>query len=142
MSNNSILDRLGVDIGYQTTHTKTITGDDIARFAEISGDFSPVHISPAYARKTFFQGRIAHGLMAVLLLSAAIAKLPGMVVLLSNSSKFRKPVKIGDTITATATVSTVRKGMGIVVLKSNCTNQNGELVAEAETMVRIYEPPA
>ncbi len=138
----TILDKLGVDIGYKTTHIKTITEADIVMFAGVSGDFNPVHVAEEYAKKTFFGGRIAHGVIAIALLSAAMAKLPGLVILISHSSKFLKPVRIGDTITATAEAIAVRKDKGFVTLKNACTNQNGEVVVEAETVVRLYEAPA
>ena len=138
----SVLDKLGVDVGYKTSHVKTISESDITRFAEISGDFNPVHMSEEYAQKTLFGGRIAHGVIAVALLSAAVAKLPGLVILLSNSSRFLKPIRIGDTITALAEVTNTRKKSGIVTLKSTCTNQNGETVVEGETTIRLYEAPA
>ncbi len=138
----TLLEKLGVDVGYKTSHVKTISESDIARFAEVSGDFNPVHMNEEYARKTLFGGRIAHGIIAVALLSAAVAKLPGLVILLSQSSRFLKPVKIGDTITALAEVTNTRKGKGIVTLKSTCTNQNGETVVEGETTIRLYEAPA
>ncbi len=137
----SVLDKLGVDVGYKTTHTKTITEADIVLFAGVSGDFNPVHVNEEYAKKTIFGGRIAHGVIANALLSAAGAKLPGLVVLLSHSSRFMKPVRIGDTITAIAEVSAVRKDKGIVTLKNSCVNQKGEIVVEGETMVRLFEPP-
>ena len=140
--NETILDRLGVDIGYKTTHVKTVTEKDIELFAEVSGDFNPVHMRDDFAKKTFFGGRIAHGVFALGLISAAGAKLPGLVILLSMSSKFLKPVKIGDTITAVAEVTAARKEKGIITLKNTCTNQNGEAVVEGETMVRLFDPPA
>ena len=138
----SILDKLGVDIGYKTSHTKTVTENDIELFATVSGDFNPVHMNEEYAKKTFFGGRIAHGVIAIALLSAALAKLPGLVILMSHSSRFLKPVRIGDSITAAAEVTVVRKDKGIVTLKNTCTNQKGEVVVEGETTVRLYEAPA
>lgn len=141
MTEISILDRLGVDVGYKTTHIKTITEADIVLFAGVSGDFNPVHMAEEYAKKTLFGGRIAHGVIAMALLSAAVAKLPGLVILISLSSRFLKPVKIGDTITASSEVVTVRKDKGIVTLKSACTNQKGEVIVEGETVVRLYEAP-
>jgi len=139
---DSILDKLGVDIGFKTTHMKTITEADIVLFAGVSGDFNPVHICEEYAKKTFFGGRIAHGVIPISLLSAAMAKLPGLVILLSHSSRFLKPVRIGDTITAIAEVIDTRREKGIVTLKNTCTNQNGEVIVEGETTVRLYEAPS
>jgi len=137
-----ILEKLGVDIGYRTTHTKTIAEADIVQFAEVSGDYNPVHMSEEYASKTLFGGRIAHGVIAISLISAAAAKLPGLPILLSHSSRFLKPVKIGDTVTAVAEVAGARKDKGIVNLKTTCTNQNGDVVVEGETVARLYEAPS
>ncbi len=137
----SILEKLGVDIGYKTTHVKTITEDDIMLFAGVSGDFSPMHVSEDYARRTFFGGRIAHGALSQALLSAAMAKLPGVVIFLSQSVKFLKPVRIGDTITATVEVVQTRPEKGIVTLKNTCVNQAGETVVDGEGVCRLYEPP-
>ena len=138
---SSILEKLGVDIGFKTTHIKTITEADIKLFADVSGDFNPVHMNEEYAKKTLFGGRIAHGVIALGLLSAAMAKLPGLSVFLSQSVKFLKPVRIGDTITAIVEVTESRPDKGIVTLKNNCVNQNGEMVVEGEATVRIYEEP-
>jgi len=137
----SILEKLGVDIGYKTTHVKTITEDDIMLFASVSGDFSPMHVSEDYARRTLFGGRIAHGALSQALLSAAMAKLPGVVIFLSQSVKFLKPVRIGDTITATVEVVQTRPEKGIVTLKNTCVNQVGETVVGGEGVCRLYEPP-
>ena len=137
-----ILDKLGVDIGYKTTHVKTIAESDIVQFAGVSGDYNPVHMSEEYAKKTFFGGRIAHGALALSLLSAALAKLPGLVIFLGATDKFLAPVRIGDTITATGEVIEVRKDKGIVTLKASCTNQKGEAIVEGEWTVRLFEAPS
>lgn len=138
----SILDKLGVDIGFKTTHTKTITEADITAFADVSGDFNPVHMSEEYAKKTFFGGRIAHGVIAIGLLSAAMAKFPGLVILLSQSARFSRPVKIGDTVTAIAEVIKTRSDKGIVIAKTTCINQSGETVVDGEVTCRLYEAPS
>jgi len=138
----SILDKLGVDIGYRTIHEKAIIESDIAKFAEVSGDYNPVHMDEEYAKKTFFAGRIAHGVISIGLLSAAMAKLPGLVIFLSQTVRFLKPVRIGDTITAIAEVIDTRRDKGIVTLKNTCINQNNETIAEGEATVRLYEAPA
>jgi len=137
-----ILDRLGVDIGFRTEHVKTVTEDDVNLFAQVTGDFNPVHMNEEFARKTFFGGRIAHGALAQGLLSASMAKLPGLVIFLSQSLKFLKPVRIGDTITAIGEVVDVRKDKGIVTLKNTCVNQSGEAVVEGEALVRLFEKPS
>jgi len=137
----SVLDKLGVDIGYKTSVTKTITETDIVMFAGISTDLNPLHINENYAKKTFFGSRIAHGVLSLALVSAAGTELPGLVILLSMSGKFLKPVRIGDTITAATEVVAVRKDKAIVTMQTNCTNQNGEVVVEGETVVKLLEEP-
>jgi len=137
-----ILDKLGVDIGTRVSHKKTVTEADIMMFANVSGDFNPVHVSDEYARKTFFGSRIAHGIIPLGFLSAAMAKLPGLVIFLGASNKFLAPVRIGDTITATGEVIGVRKDKGIITLKTSCTNQKGETVVEGEWTVRLYQAPS
>ena len=135
----SALDELRV--GFKTTHSRTITETDISLFASISGDFNPVHMCQDYAEKTVFGGRIAHGVISLGLLSAAMAKLPGLPIFLSHSAKFLKPVRIGDTITASTEVMEINRDMGMVTLKNTCTNQNGEVVVAGEAKCRIYQPP-
>jgi 3-hydroxybutyryl-CoA dehydratase len=137
----SLLERLGIEVGLKTTHMKTVTEADIVLFAGVSGDFNPAHVCEEYAKKTLFGGRIAHGALAQALLSAAMAKLPGLIIFLSQSVRFLKPVRIGDTITAVAEVVETHKDKGIVTLKNTCLNQNGEMVVEGEAAVRIYEEP-
>jgi len=137
----SILDKLGVDIGYKVSVMKTITEADILLFAAVSSDFNPVHMCEEFAKKTFFGGRVAHGVISIGLLSAAMAKLPGLSIFLGSSVKFLKPVRIGDTITALAEVTAVHKDKGIVTLKNTCVNQKGETVTEGESAVRLYPKP-
>ena len=138
----SILDKLGVDIGYKITHMKTITEADIVMFAGVSGDFNPMHMCEEYAKKTFFKGRIAHGVISQGLLSAAMARLPGMVIFVSQSVRFLRPVRIGDTITAIVEVIDTNRDKGIVTMKNTCVNQNEEAVVEGEATVRLFEAPA
>lgn len=138
----SILDKLGVDIGTRVSHTKTVTEADIVMFAGVSGDFNPVHVSDEYAKKTLFGTRIAHGVISLGLISAAMTKLPGLSIFLGATDKFLAPVRIGDTITATGEVIAVRKDRGIVTLKTSCTNQKGETVVEGEWTVRLYQAPS
>lgn len=142
MAKQNILDKLGVDVGFKTTYVKTVTEADIVNFAGVSGDFNPVHMSEEYAKKTSFGGRIAHGVIAMGLLSAAMAKLPGLSILLSLSARFSRPVRIGDTITAIAEVTATRQERGIVTLKSTCVNQKGETVVEGEATCMLSEAPS
>jgi 3-hydroxybutyryl-CoA dehydratase len=137
----SLLDKLGVKIGHKTSHSRTISEQDINTFAELSGDFNPVHVNEEYAKKTFFKGRIAHGTISIGLLSAAMAKLPGLPIFLGQDIKFLKPVRIGDTITATAEVIDMRHDKSILTLRNSCTNQNGELIIDGTATARLFPAP-
>ena len=138
----SILDKLGVDVGFKTTYERTITEKDINLFAEVSGDFNPVHLNEEFAKKTLFGGRIAHGALSLGFISAAMTKLPGLVIFLGATDKFLAPVRIGDTVTVVGEVIGVRKDKGIVTLKTSCTNQRGEALVEGEWTIRLFEKPA
>ena len=137
-----ILQKLGVEIGMKRSQTRTITAADIDTFADLSGDHNPVHMDEEYGKKTIFGGRIAHGVISLGLLSAAMAQLPGLPIFMSQSVRFLKPVRIGDTITASAEVIYMRPDKGIVTLKNTCTNQKGEVVIEGEAKCRLFERPA
>ena len=136
------LQKLGVEIGMKRSQTRTITAADIDTFADLSGDHNPVHMDEEYGKKTIFGGRIAHGVISLGLLSAAMAQLPGLPIFMSQSVRFLKPVRIGDTITASAEVIYMRPDKGIVTLKNTCTNQKGEVVIEGEAKCRLFERPA
>jgi 3-hydroxybutyryl-CoA dehydratase len=137
-SKNSTLKALGIDIGMTANHTKIITEADIMSFAELSGDFNPVHVSEDFAKKTVFGHRIAHGMLVAGLISAAATKLPGLVIYLSQTVKFLKPVRVGDSITATVEVMEKNDDKGILKIKTACTNQNGDTVVDGEARVKIY----
>ena len=136
-----ILRKLGVEIGLKRRQARIITATDIASFADLSGDHNPIHMDEEYAKKTLFGGRIAHGVISLGLLSAAMAQLPGLPIFMSQSVKFVKPVSIGDTITASVEVIDIRPDKGIVTLKNTCANQRGEVVIEGEAKCRLFERP-
>lgn len=127
-------------VGKSAEFSRTITDRDVMMFAEVTGDFNPVHVDEAAAAKTRFGGRIAHGMLSGGLISAAIAsKLPGPgSIYLGQTLKFTLPVRIGDTVTATITVSEILPRRR-VKLSTICTNQNGEKVIDGEATVMVDE---
>ena len=137
-----ILKKLGVEIGLRKSQVRTISAADIDTFADLSGDHNPIHMDEEYGKKTIFGGRIAHGVISLGLLSAAMAQLPGLPIFMSQSVRFLKPVRIGDTITASVEIIETRPDKGIVTLKNTCTNQKGEVVIEGEAKCRLFERPA
>lgn len=130
-------------VGDSGQYSQTITEANIAQFIGAVGDTNPIHVDAEYAKKTRFGARIAQGVLVAGLISTAIGtKLPGVgAVYLGQSLKFLKPTFIGDTITATVTVTAIREGKPILTLETLCTNQRGERVIEGEATV-LYEEPA
>ena len=90
--------RLGV--GDHVDFTKTISEHDVRQFAAASGDTNPLHLDDEFAEQTRFRGRIAHGTLVGSLISAALARLPGLTIYLSQDLEFHNPVRIGDGLTA------------------------------------------
>lgn len=126
-----------LEIGQSASFTKTVTEADCYNYAGVSGDFNPAHINEAYAEKTFFKSRIAHGMLSAGFISAVLGtKLPGPgTIYMSQDLKFLKPVYFGDTITAECTVDEIIKEKNRVVLKTVCTNQKGEIVIDGKALV-------
>jgi len=119
-------------VGDSAQISKTITESDIELFARATGDFNPVHLDQAYAEKTSFKGRIAHGLLSVGLLSTILGNtLPGHgTIYLSQEVKFLAPVRIGDTITAKVEVIELIPEKNRAKFRTTCTNQDGKEVVE------------
>ena len=129
-------------VGQKASFSKKITEHDVATFAEISGDKNPVHLDESYAKQTRFGKRIAHGTLGMGLISAVLGNiLTGHgTVYMSQQIKFVKPVYFDDTIRANVDITAIRADKGIVTLKTICTNQQNEIVAEGEAVV--FHPDA
>lgn len=128
-------------VGQSASVSKTITAEDVEAFAALSGDRNPIHFDEEYAAKTRFGQRIAHGMLSAGLISTVIGMhLPGPgAIYLSQELKFLRPVLIGDTITATATINSTNPEKRILVLETTCTNQKGDPVIKGEAKI-LYEP--
>ena len=130
MAEGKAIDEL--KIGDSAQISKTITGEDIELFARATGDFNPVHLDQAYAEKTMFKGRIAHGLLSVGLFSTILGNiLPGHgTIYLSQEVKFLAPVRIGDTLTAKVETIELIPEKNRVKFRTTCINQDGKIVVE------------
>lgn len=126
-------------LGEKASRTTIITDEMIRAFANLTGDSNPVHLDDAYAASTRFGRRIAHGMIAAGLISAALANdLPGPgTVYLSQTLQFKAPVYPGDKITTTVEVKSVRPDKPIATLNTVCTNQDGVVVLEGEAVVLV-----
>ncbi len=130
--------------GQKATWTKTITEADVNAFASLTGDFNPLHVDSAFASRSRFGERIAHGMLTAGLVSAVLGmRLPGPGgIFLSQTLKFLKPVRLGDTITAQAEVLSYRPDKRILTLRTTCVNQRGDLVLDGEAVMLVDPVPA
>jgi len=124
--------------GQSASFSKTITDADIVMFAGVSGDTNPVHLDADFAAGTMFKERIAHGMLSASLISTVLGtKLPGPgAIYMSQTLKFKAPVKIGDTVTATGTVSTLNREKRRATIACVCS-VGGKPVIEGEAMVMV-----
>ncbi|MGH8863663.1 MAG: MaoC family dehydratase [Burkholderiales bacterium] len=125
-----------LSVGMSATFAKTITEADIVLFAGVSGDNNAVHINDEFAAKTAFKGRIAHGMLSASVISAAIAnKLPGPgTVYLSQSLRFKAPVRPGDTVRAVVTVTEINQDKRRALLSTQCRVAD-TIVIDGEALV-------
>jgi 3-hydroxybutyryl-CoA dehydratase len=125
-------------VGQAASFAKTITEADILLFAGVSGDTNPVHINEEAAAATMFKGRIAHGMLSASLISTVLGtRLPGPgTIYLAQNLKFRAPVRIGQTVTATATVTALDPAKKRATLATVCTVE-GKPVIEGEATVMV-----
>lgn len=126
-----------LSVGLTASYSKTLTQEDVILFAACSGDVNPVHLDKDYAATTVFGEPIGHGMWTGALVSAAIAtRLPGPgSVYRSQSLSFKHPVKIGDTVTISLTITEIKDRLRLVVLDCAAHNQDGKLIAKGEAEV-------
>ncbi|MGE5501932.1 MAG: MaoC family dehydratase [Ignavibacteriales bacterium] len=127
-----------LSVGQSAELTKTVTEGDIQSFAEVTGDNNPVHLDEAYAAATPFKTRIAHGMLSAGYISAVIGtQLPGPgAIYIGQNLRFKRPVKIGDAVTATATITAIDTEKARVTLETVCT-VDGKPVVEGEATIMV-----
>lgn len=132
-----------LSVGQSAELTRTVTDADLVAFAAVTGDDNPVHLDEAYAAGTVFGGRIAHGMLSAGYISAVIGtRLPGTgTVYVSQMLRFRRPVRIGDAVTTTATISGIDLERARVGLSAVCA-VDGKVVLEGEAVVIAPRRPA
>jgi acyl dehydratase len=136
-------------VGETARLERRITRQVVREFVAATGDDNPIHSDPAFAARTRFGEIVAPGILTGGLISAVIGtRLPGPgTVYLSQSFRFLKPVRLGDTVTARVEVAEVVPDKNRVRLATTCTSQRGEVVLDGEAWVmpsraRVeYRPP-
>ena len=130
---------MDLKMGDSFSTSREVTDEVIRKFAEVSGDYNPIHLDEEFAKTTRFGKRIAHGMLSGAFISAVLGNefKERKIVYLSQTMKFTAPVFIGDTVTATGTITNIREDKGIVTLETVCTNQSGEMLVKGEAVVMI-----
>jgi len=128
-------------VGYKGSFTKRVTIEDNKLFAELSGDWNPIHFEDEVGRKAGFKARISNGFVQESRIAAALVETFGskdtIVVALKKNTRFVKPVYIGDEITAKVEVVDRQESAKALKIKAECVNGAGERVVGTEMIIKI-----
>jgi acyl dehydratase len=129
-------------IGQKATRSITLTPDHVKIYAELTGDFNPLHFDDSFAAKTKFKEKVVQGGLTTGLLHALVAMdMPGPgTVFLSQNWKFTAPVYIGDTITAEAEIVSIHESKPVTQLNIRITGRNNQTVLEGEAWCYTFLP--
>ncbi len=127
-----------LSVGQSASYVRAISERDVDLFGEVSGDMNPLHFDEEYAKKTLFRGRIAHGMLSASFISTVFGtRFPGAgSIFMSATVRFKAPVRIGDTVTATVTVREIDLAKRRVAFDVAC--KVGDLtVIDGEAMLKV-----
>lgn len=132
-------------IGYKGAYTKTVTAADNQAFAELSGDFNPIHFDDALARTLGFPAAVSNGFVTESRVAAALVHTFNsdrtIVVALEKNTRFMKPVLMGDEITARVEVVGRVEARRALKVKAGCFNAKGEQVSATQMTILILALP-
>ncbi len=125
-------------VGDAATFAKTITEADIVLFAGVSGDTYPLHVDAEYAKTTRFEARVAHGMLSASLLSTVNGLLLGTPggMYVEQTLRFRRPVFIGDTLTARSEVVEIDTAKRRLHARTTVANQHGKIVVDGDAVLQ------
>jgi 3-oxoacyl-[acyl-carrier protein] reductase len=134
-------DFASVNEGDTARITKKILAEDVEAFAKLSGDYNPLHMDADFARRTSFQRRVAHGMLAASYVSTLVGMhLPGPGALWAQQNfRWRAPVFIGDELEINLKVTHKSEGTRTLTIEVNAANQNGQTVMEGQGTVMVLE---
>jgi acyl dehydratase len=133
---------MNATVGQRAERSLTLTSKHVQTFAELTGDYNPLHFDEPFVARTKFGKLVVQGGLTTGLLHALVAMdMPGPgTVFLSQNWKFTAPVYIGDTITASAEVLSVHASKPVTQLAVRVTRQSGEVVLEGEAWCYTFTP--
>jgi len=135
---------LQLHVGQSAERSKTIADADVQRYAEITGDYNPLHFDDAFAAGTRFGRRVAQGGIAAGMLNALVAMdLPGAgTVFMSQTLTYKAPAYLGDTLTARVEVVSLKADKPVCQLRFAIRNQDDVVILEAEAWTYTLRPDA
>lgn len=130
-----------LQIGQGVKRDFPVTEEMGQKFAELSGDFNPIHLDESYAEKTMFKGKIAHGILVGGFISGVLGNdFPGEgTIYLKQDMKFVRPVRYGDTVQVRVTITDKDENKSRLELSTDCYNQNEELVVSGNALVMLKD---
>jgi 3-hydroxybutyryl-CoA dehydratase len=124
------------DVGYKAVVKEVITDKMVRQFAEVSGDYNPIHLDDEYAKTTIFKQRIAHGMILGAIISRCLNQTMGSGgIYRGQTLTFKNPVFIGDEITFELTITKLHKGRGLGIVETVAKKANGDVVAKGEATI-------
>ncbi len=132
---------MNLKIGDTFSVSKEVTDELIKQFADVSGDYNPIHLDEDFAKDTRFGKRIGHGMLTASFISAVLGYKLNVrkLVYLGQTLKFKHPTYIGDTVTAKATVKNIREDKPIIKIETTCENQDGTILIEGEATIMLLD---
>jgi acyl dehydratase len=134
------LDDHRINVGDRVEFSKSISEQDVSTFAATSGDTNRLHLDEEYASQTRFGRRIVHGTLIGGVISAALARLPGVTIYVSQDLSFLQPAEIGDRLTAVCEV-VQDLGRKKYQLTTDVVDAQGERLIEGQATVLVDETP-
>lgn len=131
----------GLDVGDRASFTKTLTESDVETFAEATGDTNRVHLEADFAEQTRFGERIVHGALVTGVISAALARLPGLIIYLSQQVTYSAPVHLDEHVTAHCSV-VEDLGRNRYRLETSVQTDAGDTVIDGQATVLADPLPA
>lgn len=124
-------------VGQSVESIDIVDEDCVKKFAEISGDYNPIHIDEEYAKNTRFNNKIVHGMLASSFISKVIGmQLPGLgTIYLSQNLRFIRPIYIGETIRTRVCIIDIISEKNQILLETRVFNGQGDLCIDGNALV-------
>lgn len=128
-----------IQVGDKAARKRIFTDADVQQFADLTGDHNPVHLDAEFAAGTQFKAQIVHGMLVGSLFTGVLGEElpgPGSIYMTQNLS-FKAPVYLGQEVTASVEVTSIREGKGIVSFGTYVTDQDGKVLVKGDSVMYV-----